>query len=151
MSETENVKQDEATAESDLMKLLACPFCGSIDVSMSYSVQNNVAQSKRYSAECGSCAAFGPEHPEKDLAKSLWNARAFKIMPNELTAENGAKALLIGEFLESYETTCPECGTDDFPGECECCDGSGRIVTKVPVSWTTIKEIYKKIYEHSGS
>lgn len=43
-------------------------------------------------------------------------------LPRKLTAENGAKALLIGEFFET---------------------GS-----YLPVSWTTIKAIYAKIVEH---
>ena len=31
------------------------------------------------------------------------------MMPRELTAENGAKALLIGEFEESIILPCPRC------------------------------------------
>lgn len=61
------------------------------------------------------------------------------ILPKELTAENGAKALLIGEFREEIEV-------------CGCLDGSGEDqemqALSVPVSWTTIKEIYKMIVEN---
>ena len=32
------------------------------------------------------------------------------LMPSALTAENGAKALLIGEFHETLEMACPVCG-----------------------------------------
>ena len=66
------------------------------------------------------------------------------IMPKKLTAENGAKALLLGEFSERIEQDCPECDQERRCLEsCDLCNGSGRISHKVPVSWTTIKEIYK--------
>ena len=77
------------------------------------------------------------------------------FMPRELTSENGAKALLIGEFYEAVEVDCSNCfGGDDGDGEggvCECCDGSGQTVMNVPVSWTTIKEIYAKAVQHLGT
>lgn len=53
-------------------------------------------------------------------------------LPTELTAENGAKALLIGEFVEYYE----------YQDDNEC------FTLKIPVSWPTIKDIYKKIVDH---
>ncbi|MBY7205893.1 molecular chaperone DnaJ [Escherichia coli] len=56
------------------------------------------------------------------------------IVPKKLTAENGAKGVLSGEFSETTFISCPECFGDD---DCETCDGSGRIEIKVPVSWTT--------------
>ena len=34
------------------------------------------------------------------------------VMPRELTAENGAKALLIGEFHEVIDVTCSNCDGD---------------------------------------
>jgi len=69
------------------------------------------------------------------------------LMPKELTAENGAKALLIGEFQETIELNCPECDDDGDP-ECEICEGSTQYLQPVPVSWTTIKAIYKKAVEY---
>lgn len=63
------------------------------------------------------------------------------IMPTELTAENGAKADLIGEFFETITLTCHECNGD---GRCPACNGSGELLIFVPVSWTTIKKIYKR-------
>lgn len=53
--------------------------------------------------------------------------------------------LLSGEFSETKFVNCPECFGDD---ECETCDGSGRIEITVPVTWTTIKEIWAKGVEH---
>ncbi len=75
------------------------------------------------------------------------------IMPESLTAENGAKYLFSGEFHE-YETfDCYECDTDDpdyEKGCCDICDGAGTIRHKHTVSWTTIKEIYKMAVKHLG-
>lgn len=66
-------------------------------------------------------------------------------MPGKLTAENGAKAALSGDFAEHKVINCPECFGDD---ECESCDGSGRIKVEVIVSWSTIKAIWEKGAEH---
>lgn len=63
------------------------------------------------------------------------------IVPRNLTAENGAKSALSGEFNEIKTISCPECLGDD---DCESCDGSGSIKIEVPVSWTTIKAIWAK-------
>ncbi len=75
------------------------------------------------------------------------------VMPRELTAENGAKALLIGEFSEITEIECPYCaGTDwldvDETMTCDCCDGKGTYLAKTTVGWDTIKAIYAKAVEH---
>lgn len=69
----------------------------------------------------------------------------YVMVPMRLTAENGAKGALSGEFTETKFVNCPECFGDD---ECETCDGSGRIEITVPVTWTTIKEIWAKGVEH---
>ncbi|EPH2438828.1 hypothetical protein LLZ71_003061 [Citrobacter freundii] len=63
------------------------------------------------------------------------------MVPKKLTAENGAKSVLSGEFSETKFINCPECFGDD---DCETCDGSGRIEITVPVTWTTIKAIWAK-------
>ena len=95
--------------------------------------------------ECGRC-----EEP-----KSIF-------MPKDLTAENGAKALLIGEFYEEFSQQCGECHGDgviltdpdgeegDVEAECGGCFGSGERVVRVPVSWITIKAIYKMAVERLG-
>ncbi|MET3815389.1 ead/Ea22-like family protein [Pantoea sp. UYEF8] len=77
--------------------------------------------------------------------EELLELRKGSFMPLRLTAENGAKAALMGEFTEETSIPCTECFGDD---ECENCDGSGRILVEVPVSWTTIKSIYAKAVEH---
>lgn len=70
-------------------------------------------------------------------------------LPLELTAENGAKDLLKGEFIETIEIVNPDyCGCY----ECKkCSHGTGidEVIKKeVPISWDNIKMIYKKIVEH---
>lgn len=70
---------------------------------------------------------------------------SYVMVPMRLTAENGAKGALSGEFSETKFVNCPECFGDD---ECETCDVSGRIEITVPVTWTTIKEIWAKGVEH---
>lgn len=67
------------------------------------------------------------------------------LVSKRLTAENGAKGVLSGEFSETKFINCPECFGDD---DCETCDGSGRIEITVPVTWTTIKAIWAKGVEH---
>lgn len=82
---------------------------------------------------------------QAEIAKELLALRKGSFMPLRLTAENGAKAALMVDFTEETSIPCTECFGDD---ECENCDGSGRILVEVPVSWTTIKSIYAKAVEH---
>ena len=99
-------------------------------------------------------------HTTKYDARIIWNAaigsikKENAILPKELTAENGAKALLIGEFHETVNIPNPDycgdqCGDCDLNCEdddpCKILESSPQ---KVPVSWTTIKAIYKKIVNH---
>lgn len=69
------------------------------------------------------------------------------LMPRALTAENGAKSLLMGEYFETSRQDCPECYGDG----CEECGQKGYYIVKIPVRWTTIKAIYAKCVEHFGS
>lgn len=82
-------------------------------------------------------------HPNAGNSQTI--PEGYVMVPMRLTAENGAKGVLSGEFSETKFVNCPECFGDD---ECETCDGSGRIEIKVPVSWTTIKDIWIKGIEH---
>lgn len=73
------------------------------------------------------------------------------LVPVELTAENGAKAALMGEFSVPFPAYCPDCHdlTDmsleaDF---CETCRNTGEITHTINVPWVTIKEIWKKAIE----
>jgi len=67
------------------------------------------------------------------------------VMPQELTAENGAKGLFIGEFKEVIHSVCPAClnKDDEIDDDCYLCDGTGKFTQEVMISWSTIKDIYK--------
>lgn len=71
----------------------------------------------------------------------------YVLMPKRLTAENGAKAALMGEFKESIEVPCPECFGELEDYECETCENVGRVSQGVTVGWDTIKEIYSRAVE----
>jgi hypothetical protein len=58
----------------------------------------------------------------------------FVLVPERLTAENGAKAALAGEFFELENYTLDEDGVE----------GSRRI----QISWNSIKEIYNAAINH---
>lgn len=67
------------------------------------------------------------------------------IMPRRLTAENGAKALLFGEFKLVATHECPECRELEEPIEgCEICDGEGEYAQQYTIPWDQIKFIYSK-------
>lgn len=70
------------------------------------------------------------------------------IMPRRLTAENGAKTLLLGEFTLKVTMDCPECSEMEEPSEgCGICDGEGEYGQKHTISWDQIKFIYSKAVE----
>ncbi|WP_152031570.1 hypothetical protein [Pseudomonas putida] len=67
------------------------------------------------------------------------------LMPKRLTAENGAKALLLGEFKLEVTQECPECRELDEPVEgCEICDGEGEYGQRHIIPWDQIKYIYSE-------
>ena len=68
----------------------------------------------------------------------------YAILPMELTAENGARALMMGEFSESVEVDCCEC----FGDGCDECEGRGSSIIEVTVGWDTIKHIWRKAANH---
>lgn len=68
----------------------------------------------------------------------------YVTVPMRLTAENGAKAALIGEFNLEYTLTCHEC----FGEGCDDCSGEGAWINTIPIDWTSIKEIWAKGVEH---
>ncbi len=72
-------------------------------------------------------------------------------MPKELTAENGAKGLLSGEYFVNVEVPCFECLDTGLDEDCADCDGTALISRKVTISWTTIKEMYADIVKNYGN
>lgn len=61
------------------------------------------------------------------------------VMPLTLTAENGAKCALAGEFKVSRTVRCHEC---DGEG-CDDCADAGEFEEEITVPWDTIKDIYR--------
>lgn len=75
------------------------------------------------------------------------------VMPKELTAENGAKAIFIGEFHVQHREECNECeglGHEDTEemDVCDACEGAGSFRSDIPVEWTMIKDIYAMAVKH---
>jgi len=68
------------------------------------------------------------------------------VMPRTLTAENGAKAALMGEFSVPYKVHCHACDGDT--DDCAVCDGTDEITVPVPITWTAIKAIYAAAVKH---
>ncbi len=68
----------------------------------------------------------------------------YVMVPMRLTAENGAKAALLGEFNLEYSLTCHEC----FGEGCDDCSREGAWTNTIPIDWTTIKKIWAKGVEH---
>lgn len=107
-----------------------------------------------------SCEGFNPKNwvEARNLGqREGWNAyRAamlaatppalrdgYCLMPRALTAENGAKYALSGEFKVSRTVTCNECGGDG----CMDCNDRGEFEEEITVPWITIKEIYRAAVE----
>jgi hypothetical protein len=97
------------------------------------SLRNELVESRSIdaSAETSVPAALIPE--------------GYCIMPRRLTAENGAKALLLGEFKLEVTRECPECRELEEPAEgCEICDGEGEYGQSHMIPWEKIKFIYSE-------
>ena len=78
-------------------------------------------------------------------AQAVVVPEGYCIMPRRLTAENGAKALLLGEFTLKVTMDCSECCELEEPSEgCEICDGEGEYGQKHTIPWDQIKFIYSE-------
>lgn len=150
-------------------ELLPCPFCGQQDFLIErLDSDASVVICQGMTGPHEACLARGPvgvaqnedeEQPGRDKAVELWNARAeqhqgapavsipegYCLMPRRLTAENGAKALLLGEFKLEVTRECPECLELDEPADgCEICDGEGEYAQRHTIPWDIIKFIYSE-------
>lgn len=65
------------------------------------------------------------------------------VMPFKLTAENGAKGVLSGEFHVTNRIVCQSCGGEG----CEDCNDEGGWDAEIPVSWDIIKRIHEAAVE----
>ncbi|WP_227743510.1 hypothetical protein [Hafnia paralvei] len=108
-------------------------------------IRDGVSEATKLEGACMASTILGGNHHAQPVSEPYKLPSGYALVPCKLTAENGAKSCMIGEFTEQTEISCPECFGDD---ECETCDGSGMIEVTVPVSWTTIKDIWAKGIEH---
>jgi hypothetical protein len=73
----------------------------------------------------------------------------FAVLPVALTAENGAKAVLIGEFVDLHTIVCTHCDDGYVDGEsCDVCGGLGEYDESWHVDWPTIKNIWSTAVSH---
>lgn len=103
-------------------------------------VESKQDQENEYNCKnCGDTGRYEPtlENPDGEICNCDENQ-----MPSELTVENGAKDLLNGVFFEEIYIYNPE-----YDADMDCSDSEYH-TQKVPVSWDTIKEIYKTIVKH---
>ncbi|HCB1601143.1 TPA: hypothetical protein MYP48_003011 [Citrobacter freundii] len=110
-----------------------------------YQPNNYSLSAKKHLGAIAESAWFACRAAMLQAGNSPVTPDGYVLVPNRLTAENGAKGVLSGEFSETKFINCPECFGED---ECETCDGSGRLEITVPVTWTTIKAIWAKGIEH---
>lgn len=82
-----------------------------------------------------------------------WRGRVSKkdlnvLIPARLTAENGAKFTLSGEFFIDVEHICTACCFHGADEDCEFCGGNIYVTQKASIPWTTIKDIHKEVVKH---
>ncbi|MDD2110102.1 hypothetical protein [Pseudomonas asiatica] len=101
-------------------------------------------EAERDAAEVGlPVVGLGPMTESSAPAVSIPDG--YCLMPRGLTAENGAKALLLGEFKLEVTRECPECRELEEPAEgCEICDGEGEYGQSHIIPWEKIKFIYSE-------
>ncbi|HDS1794032.1 DUF3850 domain-containing protein [Pseudomonas putida] len=101
-------------------------------------------EAERDAAEVGlPVVGLGPMTESSAPAVSIPDG--YCLMPRRLTAENGAKALLLGEFKLEVTRECPECRELEDPAEgCEICDGEGEYGQSHIIPWEKIKFIYSE-------
>lgn len=105
---------------------MKCPNCESTNIHTSIS-------SGYQGYMCDHCGRWSYK---KDVVRFNNNDNDKIIMPKELTAENGAKALMMGEFIIYREM---------FDSE-----NDESYTMEIPVDWTTIKQIYKIAVDNLG-
>lgn len=136
---TARLAQTQDATSEDRSDTETCPRCDSshIGLCQDYSQQGELENEWQ---ECGECGyewswAVKPDTGEQERPDVV-------LMPRELTAENGAKAALSGEFTQRVPNPLHcQCGEAD----CEMCEAAheNTETMEVMISWTTIKRIYR--------
>lgn len=80
---------------------------------------------------------------ERDALNAPVIPDGYCIMPLKLTADNGAKGALCGEFHVQYRIVCQSCVGEG----CEDCNHTGGWDAEIPVGWDTIKRIHEAAVE----
>ena len=127
--------------------LLVCTACGAQDdyaQALQLAFELGGTDDGSYDLEAEEICEVIRRHAEQS-AQVAEVPEGYCIMPRTLTAENGAKALLLGEFQLEVTTECPECCDREEPLEsCEFCDGEGEYDQQHTIPWDQIKFIYSK-------
>lgn len=92
---------------------------------------------------CRAAMLQGAENAESRCSNSPVIPDGYCIMPLKLTADNGAKGALCGEFHVHYRIVCQSCVGEG----CEDCNHTGGWDAEIPVSWDAIKRIHEAAVE----
>lgn len=92
---------------------------------------------------CRAAMLQGAENAESPRGNTPVIPDGYCIMPLKLTADNGAKGALCGEFHVQYRIVCQSCVGEG----CEDCNHTGGWNAEIPVSWDTIKRIHESAVE----
>ncbi|WP_312158067.1 hypothetical protein [Pantoea piersonii] len=141
------VERNYALLEAKLAELERQKPVGTVSIAMDWNTHRNIATVNMRPDLVVAEMKDGDElftrpAPAINLAELVPDG--FVMVPRALTAKNGAKAALSGEFNLEYDLVCHEC----FGEGCDDCSGEGRWTNSIPVDWTTIKEIWAKGVEH---
>ncbi|MCK6733050.1 hypothetical protein L8T14_07265 [Enterobacter bugandensis] len=82
-------------------------------------------------------------HGAEPISQTCTLPNGYCVMPLKLTAENGAKGALSGEFHVTNRIVCQSCAGEG----CEDCNDEGGWNAEIPVSWDTIKRIHESAVE----
>ncbi|CZZ31472.1 hypothetical protein [Enterobacter hormaechei] len=104
--------------------------------------QEATLQNGNYPAQSDCCPEQNYIAPAQD-GESPVIPDGYCIMPLKLTADNGAKGALCGEFHVQYRIVCQSCVGEG----CEDCNHTGGWDAEIPVGWDTIKRIHEAAVE----
>lgn len=89
-------------------------------------------------------SGYVPPTPAQPVSQRYKLPDGFVAVPRQLTAENGAKHALSGEFYVGHTVACPECVGEG----CEDCGNKGQWEETIMIDWPTIKEIWRRGIGH---